>query len=241
MGRQLAAFREAAGFRQQELANLVCYSRSSIANVEIGRQSAPRTFWQHSDEVLCTGGVLVAGYDALLSLNRHQRETAAHAMMREAMAAEIANRDLAARREVPGVPTRREWLATIGVGFVASGVVGLNSSSSRVVDALTAAGHRSDADEAVPETLTSWSTTIAGSTAAPSRPGCTTNCSPCESTSPTASRLSPARAGVPISSSRLVGSPTCSPWSPATSTTQPRRWSGAPMPSDKAPKPATKI
>ncbi|MBT8227084.1 MAG: helix-turn-helix domain-containing protein [Dactylosporangium sp.] len=73
----MAAFREAAGLRQQELAHLICYSRSTVANVEIGRQNAPRTLWCRADEVLHTGGVLAAGYDALRTADRQRRETTA--------------------------------------------------------------------------------------------------------------------------------------------------------------------
>lgn len=80
LGRQLAAFREAAGIRQQELARWLCYSRSSVANVEIGRQNAPRTFWCRADEVLHTGGVLAAGYDALRVADRRRRDLTARAM-----------------------------------------------------------------------------------------------------------------------------------------------------------------
>jgi DNA-binding XRE family transcriptional regulator len=42
LGTELAACRRAAGHSQEELAALVGYSRSTIANVETGGQSVPR-------------------------------------------------------------------------------------------------------------------------------------------------------------------------------------------------------
>ena len=47
LGRQLAASRKAAGLSQHQLAPRVHYGRSTIANVEVGRQNVPREFWEH--------------------------------------------------------------------------------------------------------------------------------------------------------------------------------------------------
>src|SRR5947208_326737 len=58
LGRRLADFRQAAGYGQAELAPLVHYSRSSLANVEVGRQKGSRDFWQACDALLDTGGAL---------------------------------------------------------------------------------------------------------------------------------------------------------------------------------------
>ena len=44
LGRHLAAWRGIAGMTQVELAKLICYSRSQIGNVEIGRESTTRRF-----------------------------------------------------------------------------------------------------------------------------------------------------------------------------------------------------
>ena len=46
LGRQLAAYRDAAGLKQQELAPRVHYGRSTIANVETGRQTCSGAFWE---------------------------------------------------------------------------------------------------------------------------------------------------------------------------------------------------
>ena len=63
LGQKLARLREAAGYVQQQFAELVSYSRSTIANVETGRQRMPRSFWQRCDSVLGSGTTLLAIYD----------------------------------------------------------------------------------------------------------------------------------------------------------------------------------
>ncbi|RSM65141.1 transcriptional regulator [Actinoplanes sp. ATCC 53533] len=61
LGRQLAERRDMARITQRELARRLSYSRSTVANVEIGRHCAPRKFWQRADrEVGATGGLLAA-------------------------------------------------------------------------------------------------------------------------------------------------------------------------------------
>ena len=54
LGAQLAAYRRAAGYSQEAFAAHVDYSRSTIANVETGRQRVPRRFlfyWATIDDV----------------------------------------------------------------------------------------------------------------------------------------------------------------------------------------------
>jgi transcriptional regulator with XRE-family HTH domain len=62
---ELAAYRRAAGCTQAQLAQRTGYSRSTIANVETGRQHVPRGFWEHADTALRTGGTLAAAHDEL--------------------------------------------------------------------------------------------------------------------------------------------------------------------------------
>jgi DNA-binding XRE family transcriptional regulator len=45
LGRRLADLRHAAGYTQEALAPLVHYRRSTVANVETGRQHVNREFW----------------------------------------------------------------------------------------------------------------------------------------------------------------------------------------------------
>jgi transcriptional regulator with XRE-family HTH domain len=74
LGRRLAAYRKSAGLRQEELASLVQYGRSSVANVETGRQKGSTAFWRRCDEVLGAAGVLMAAYDATEADVQTQRE-----------------------------------------------------------------------------------------------------------------------------------------------------------------------
>ncbi|MGH3998004.1 MAG: helix-turn-helix domain-containing protein [Pseudonocardiaceae bacterium] len=74
LGRQLAAFRVAAGLSQHRFAPLTYYGRSTVANVEVGRQNVGRDFWQRCDELLNADGALVRGYDELETLISQERE-----------------------------------------------------------------------------------------------------------------------------------------------------------------------
>ncbi|MGH8077085.1 MAG: hypothetical protein ACREPE_07145, partial [Lysobacter sp.] len=53
--------------------------RSTVANVETGRQHAPREFWQSCDDLLGAGGDLLASYDRLTAAIERQ----AHAELRQ--------------------------------------------------------------------------------------------------------------------------------------------------------------
>jgi len=78
LGRQLAATREAAGLKQQDLASQTHYGRSTVASAEIGHSQGSRTFWERCDRVLQAGGALLRGYDQLRSLaSARQAEVAA--------------------------------------------------------------------------------------------------------------------------------------------------------------------
>jgi transcriptional regulator with XRE-family HTH domain len=77
LGVELAAYRRAAGCTQAQLARLTEYSRSTIANVETGRQHVPRSFWEAADAVLRTGGTLATGHDQLQAAYRHGLRAAA--------------------------------------------------------------------------------------------------------------------------------------------------------------------
>jgi transcriptional regulator with XRE-family HTH domain len=70
LGRQLAAWRDAARLTQVELARRSCYSRSAVANVEIGRQNITRRFWQCADTEVGARGALLAAFDQVDALAR---------------------------------------------------------------------------------------------------------------------------------------------------------------------------
>ncbi|HYU09426.1 MAG TPA: helix-turn-helix transcriptional regulator [Gemmatimonadales bacterium] len=72
-GRQLAACREAAGFNQHQLAPLIHFGRSTIANAETGYSTCSRTFWERCDGAVQADGALLRGYDDLQALVHTQR------------------------------------------------------------------------------------------------------------------------------------------------------------------------
>ena len=75
LGAELAAYRRAARCSQARLAQLTGYSRSTIANVETGRQHVPRDFWERADAALRTGGTLATGHDELEAAQRNELVT----------------------------------------------------------------------------------------------------------------------------------------------------------------------
>lgn len=111
LGAQLATFRHAAGLTQWQLAGLLHYERTSIAHVEAGRQPAPRPFWQHADQALHAGGVLVSAFDDLDSARqrrarqaRQQRQAEHAAKAREWRATGSASDDVASITRDLSVP-----------------------------------------------------------------------------------------------------------------------------------------
>jgi transcriptional regulator with XRE-family HTH domain len=76
LGLQLAALRRAAGYSQRDFAPLTGYQRSTVANVETGRQNVPRAFWERCARPLRTDE-LVAGYDQIEALVIASRQEAA--------------------------------------------------------------------------------------------------------------------------------------------------------------------
>jgi DNA-binding XRE family transcriptional regulator/tetratricopeptide (TPR) repeat protein len=65
LGVRLAACRRAAGLSQARLAEKTGFSRSTIANVETGRQHPPRDFWESADMAVSAGGSLVTAHEEL--------------------------------------------------------------------------------------------------------------------------------------------------------------------------------
>ena len=77
LGRQLYTRRQARGLSQEQLAELIHYSRSSIANVETGRQKVSRRFWKSCDEALATGETFALCYDEIRAAAWRQLERTA--------------------------------------------------------------------------------------------------------------------------------------------------------------------
>jgi hypothetical protein len=68
LGASLAHWRSAAGLTQAALAPMTLYGRSTIANVEVGRQHAGRDFWARCDVAVGAGGELLSEFDAFEAL-----------------------------------------------------------------------------------------------------------------------------------------------------------------------------
>ncbi|MDI6104354.1 helix-turn-helix transcriptional regulator [Actinoplanes sp. NEAU-A12] len=108
LGRRLALRRHAAGLTQWEFAYLTQWSRSTIANAEIGRlNAASRQFWARCDEVLGTGGEFVTEADRLAQLAR----------LRKAAAADLLADKEAAAVTVCGWCGRSPSLVRVGTGW----------------------------------------------------------------------------------------------------------------------------
>jgi transcriptional regulator with XRE-family HTH domain len=101
LGRQLAAWRGTAHETQRSLADQLPFSRSTVANVEIGRQQAPREFWQRCDDLLGARGDSLASYDQLAAVIDRQ----AHADLQRAHAQLTGGRAGPTRRSALESPT----------------------------------------------------------------------------------------------------------------------------------------
>jgi hypothetical protein len=101
LGRQLAARREAAGYKQQELAPLIHYGRSTLASAETGHSACSRAFWARCDSVLNAGGVLLRGYDELKALARSQQAEVAR-LMEQRRAAKVRQLSASVTADVAG-------------------------------------------------------------------------------------------------------------------------------------------
>jgi transcriptional regulator with XRE-family HTH domain/predicted kinase len=82
LGKLLAAFRGAAGLTQQDLGRAVNLSRSSVANVEAGRQHIDRRYWEQLDTLLNSHGELLVAYGEVGELLRRGHADAAEAARR---------------------------------------------------------------------------------------------------------------------------------------------------------------
>lgn len=72
LGRELAAHRQAHGFSQEQLGALLGYSRSTVANVETGRQHVLGDFWRKCDAALGTNDSLISAYDEVKAAARRE-------------------------------------------------------------------------------------------------------------------------------------------------------------------------
>jgi DNA-binding transcriptional regulator YiaG len=83
LGRHLAQWRASAGLKQVDLAKLIRYSRSQIANIEVGRDNTTRVFWRNADAALGAHGALLAMFDQVDALVRDFQAQRLHAREQE--------------------------------------------------------------------------------------------------------------------------------------------------------------
>ena len=114
LGRRLAAMRKAAGLTQSQLAALVSYDRSTVANVEVGRQHAVEVFWQGCDRVLCAQGLLIQESRELTALIESSKRTASELAQAQRRAQWLP--------EQPAVSCGRPHFATVLGSFHAKGM-----------------------------------------------------------------------------------------------------------------------
>ncbi len=68
---------------QAQLAKRTCYSRSPLANAEIGRDMSIRGFWRDADDMVGANSALLAAFDQVTALVRDFQEQQASARDRE--------------------------------------------------------------------------------------------------------------------------------------------------------------
>ncbi|WBB78593.1 helix-turn-helix transcriptional regulator [Micromonospora sp. WMMD882] len=135
LGKRLRDLRKARGLRQKDVAEQVLSTRSTVANVEAGRQVVDRIFWQQCDALLQAGGQLTSGYDAYRRLEQQhhaERDEAARRARWGAAADTTPARDdrgsgLVALRQLlssKGRPDPDPSLATVSLLEQAAGGVG---------------------------------------------------------------------------------------------------------------------
>jgi len=103
LGRQLRELRQAAGYTQQQLADLLGYSRPRVAGAEKGEGCA-FLFWQGCDKLLNARGALIVRFRAIETLR--QQEAGA------AIAAAHAERTLRMREQAAYLPAIRTTAST---------------------------------------------------------------------------------------------------------------------------------
>ncbi|MFV2019367.1 helix-turn-helix domain-containing protein [Micromonospora sp. LOL_023] len=103
LGRRLAGWRRTRGLTQDDVARRVHSTRSTVGNVECGRQVVDRVFWVQCDSLLDAGSELISGYDEYRALEARLKDEKAEAA-RQARWKAVDPRVLAqaSPAEVPG-------------------------------------------------------------------------------------------------------------------------------------------
>jgi transcriptional regulator with XRE-family HTH domain len=104
LGASLRKWRVAAEMTQTDLAEGICYSRSTVTNVEIGKQPVRRESWRRADQHVGAGGVLLEEFDHLNESAQLARANAAAERAAQLAQEAFGARALAGRlAEAPGI------------------------------------------------------------------------------------------------------------------------------------------
>ncbi|WP_433230039.1 helix-turn-helix transcriptional regulator [Micromonospora sp. CA-248260] len=106
LGRRFRELRKGRGLLQRDVAQRVCSTRSTVANVEAGRQVVDRVFWQQCDTLFDADGGLLGGYDAYRRLQQRYQSERAEAALR-ARWGSAAVRALESNEASPALPVHR--------------------------------------------------------------------------------------------------------------------------------------
>jgi transcriptional regulator with XRE-family HTH domain len=136
LGRRLAGERRSEGLNQIRFAPLTGYSRSTVANVETGRQHVARDFWERCDHVFGTNGEYARAHDEIETMLSVQHEQA----VREAEADRLAavsfldRIDSGEEREEGSPSKRRQALGLLWTAFAGSVAPDVLAALERVAD-----------------------------------------------------------------------------------------------------------
>jgi DNA-binding XRE family transcriptional regulator len=133
LGRRVARIRKACGYTQDTLGEALDYTRSSIANIETGKQQPPRELWVTFDKMFSAEGTLVAEYDRLKVLQRADQEARAEhaaAILSGAIQQEELPEDVAVIEERRRRMTESN-LDEIRLGYIESALHWLVTSDQR--------------------------------------------------------------------------------------------------------------
>ncbi|WP_431886414.1 helix-turn-helix domain-containing protein [Micromonospora wenchangensis] len=114
LGAQLTAWRAAAGLTQASLAARIRYSRSTVANLEIGRSQSPASFWQLADQALSADGALIAQHRKVAELQARYRAQSVLAREQARMARIAAALPPVARDGVAPLSSSRQPAVAVG-------------------------------------------------------------------------------------------------------------------------------
>lgn len=130
LGHTLAAYRKAASFTQVDLAPRMAYTRSTIANVERGRQNVPRRFWEKADKLLNADGELLNAFNRLQDAEQVRHINSSRTWNRSDCSDTVDSVDRRSALKLPlaAMPAAVMWLDHVLASDTISGRIQVGSS-----------------------------------------------------------------------------------------------------------------